>query len=245
VLSWSAKWGLMGTDGKVSLQAEEDINKSQKERKKLTAHLHSVREEERNLIASELHDTVGQALTALKMDLFLLEKDLPQDQKNISDKMQSMNVLLDHTIQAIRKIYSELRPTLLELTGLEVAIEDHLDRFQDQTGIESDLEIKMEGFELEKNHSIALFRILQEALNNVKWHSKATHVRVGLVKNTNHLNMTIKDNGVGIRADKVADSTAFGLIGMKERAVFLGGELEIEGVPNKGTTIKMTIPLQP
>ena len=93
---------------------EENITNSQKERKKLSAHLLSAREEERNLVASELHDTVGQALTALKMDLFILEKYLPQDQKNISDKIQSMNVLLDHTIQAIRKIYSELRPTLLE-----------------------------------------------------------------------------------------------------------------------------------
>ncbi len=244
MLPWSAKWGLTGTDEKVSLQVEKDINKSQEERKKLSAHLHSVREEERNLIASELHDTVGQALTALKMDLFILEKYLPQDQKNISDKVQSMNVLLDHTIQAIRKIYSELRPTLLELAGLEEAIEDHLDKFQDQTGIESNLEIKMEGFELEKSHSIALFRILQEALNNVKWHSHATYVRVGLVKNSNQLKMTIKDNGVGIKAEEVADSTSFGLIGMKERADFLGGELEIESVPKKGTTIKMTIPLQ-
>ncbi len=237
----------MGLDGnhlKVSPQVEENIENSQKKHKKLSAHHHSAREEERNLIASELHDTVGQALTALKIDLFILEKYLPQDQKNISDKMQSMNVLLDHTIEAIRKIYSELRPTLLELTGLEEAIEDHLDRFQDQTGIESDLEIKMEGFELEKSHSIALFRILQEALNNVKWHSQATYVRVGLVKNLNHLYMTVKDNGVGIRAEEVGDSTSFGLIGMKERADFLGGELEIESVPKKGTTIKITIPLQ-
>ena len=223
---------------------EENIENSQKKHKKLSAHHHSAREEERNLIASELHDTVGQALTALKMDLFMLEKYLPQDQKNISDKVQSMNVLLDHTIQAIRKIYSELRPTLLELTGLEEAIEDHLDRFQDQTGIESDLEIKMEGFELEKSHSIALFRILQEALNNVKWHSQATYVKVELVENSNHVNLVVKDNGVGITAEKLLDPTSFGLIGMKERADFLGGKLKIEGVPKEGTILTMKIPLQ-
>lgn len=220
------------------------MSNSQKERQKLSAHLQSVREKERSLIASELHDTVGQALTALKMDLFILEKYLPQDQKNISDKMQSMNILLDNTIQSIRKIFSELRPPLLELTGLEEAIEDHLDKFQVQTGIESDLEIKMEGTKLEKSHSIALFRILQEALNNVKWHSQATYVRVDLVKNSNHIDLVVKDNGVGITMEKLADPTSFGLIGMKERAEFLGGELEIDGVPKKGTTLKMKIPIQ-
>ncbi len=221
----------------------EKKGNSQKKSQKLSAHLQSAREEERSLIASELHDTIGQALTALKMDLFILEKYLPQDQKNISDKMQSMNILLDNTIQSIRKIYSELRPTLLELTGLEEAIEDHLDKFQDQTGIESDLEIKMEGTKLEKSHSIALFRILQEALNNVKWHSQATYVRVGLVKNSNHVNLLVKDNGVGITPEKLTDPTSFGLIGMKERAAFLEGDLEIEGVPKKGTTVKISFPV--
>ena len=223
---------------------EGKITNSLKEREKLSVYLQSAREKERSLIANELHDTVGQTLTALKMDLFILEKYLPQGQKNISDKMQSMNILLDNTIQSIRKIYSELRPPLLELTGLEEAIEDHLDKFQDQTGIESDLEIKMEGTKLEKSHSIALFRILQEALNNVKWHSQATYVRVELVKNANHVNLVVKDNGVGITAEKLADPTSFGLIGMKERAEFLGGELEIEGVSKKGTTLTMKIPIQ-
>lgn len=90
---------------------EKNINKSQKERQNLSAHLQSAREEERSLIAGELHDTVGQALAMLKMDLFMLEKYLPQDQKKYFEKIQSMNVLLDHTIQAIRRIYSELRPT--------------------------------------------------------------------------------------------------------------------------------------
>ncbi len=222
----------------------EKKGNSQKKSQKLSAHLQSAREEERSLIAGELHDTIGQALTALKMDLFILEKYLPQDQKNISDKMQSMNILLDNTIQSIRKIYTELRPPLLELTGLEEAIEDHLDKFQDQTGIEIALKIKMEGTKLEKNHSVALFRILQEALNNVKWHSQATYVRVGLVKNSNHVNLVVKDNGVGITTEKLTDPTSFGLIGMRERAEFLGGDLEIEGVPKKGTTLKMKIPLQ-
>lgn len=221
----------------------EKISNSHKEREKLSVYLQSAREKERSLIASELHDTVGQSLTALKIDLFILEKYLPQDQKNISDKMQSMNILLDNTIQSIRKIFSELRPPLLKLTGLEEAIEDHLDKFQVQTGIESDLEIKMEGTKLEESHSIALFRILQEALNNVKWHSQATYVRVGLVKNSNHIDLVVKDNGVGITMEKLADPTSFGLIGMKERAEFLGGELEIEGIPKKGTTLKMKIPV--
>jgi len=177
------------------------------------------------------------------MDLYLLEKYLPQDQDKIFDKFQSMNVLLDQTIQALRKVYSELRPPLLELTGLESAIEDHLDKFQDQTGIRSDLKIKMKGIELEKRQSIALFRILQEALTNVKWHSQATHVKVELVENSNNVNLVVKDNGIGINAEELSNSTSYGLIGMKERADFLRGELEIDAVPKKGTTVKISFPV--
>jgi len=198
---------------------------------------------ERNLIAGELHDTVGQALTALKIDLFTLEKDLPLDQKKISDKFQSMNVLLDHTIQAIRKIYSELRPPLIDPMGLEESIKEHLDKFQDQTGIEIDLEIKMKKIKLEKNQSITLFRILQEALNNVKWHSKATHVRVEIVKKSKNIICTIIDNGVGITAKELADPQSFGLIGMKERTDILQGKLLIEGIPEKGTSVNINFPI--
>ena len=214
-----------------------------KTHQKRSAHLQSAREEERNLIANELHDTIGQALTALKMDLFILEKYLPQDQEKIFEKFQSMNLLLDHTIQGLRKVYSELRPTLLDLIGLEAAIVDHFEKFQDQTGIKGDLEIKLDGIKLEKSQSIALFRILQEALNNVKWHSQATHVKVGLIKNLNHINLIVKDNGIGINTEVLSDSTSFGLIGMKERGEFLRGELEIEGIPKKGTTVKMSFPV--
>ncbi len=214
-----------------------------KTHQKLSSHLQSARDEERNLIASELHDTIGQALTALKMDLFILEKYLPQDQDEISAKVQSMNVLLNHSIQSIRKIYSELRPTPLELTGLAEAIEDYLNKFQDQTGILIDLEIKLEGIEPEKSRSIELFRILQEAFNNVRWHSQASHVKVNLVKNSNHINLVIKDNGIGINTEELSDSASFGIIGMKERAEFLMGKFEIGGVPNQGTTVKISFPI--
>lgn len=214
-----------------------------KARQKFSSHLQSAREEERNLIAYELHDTIGQALTALKMDLFILEKYLPQDQDEISAKVQSMNVLLDHSIQSIRKIYSELRPAPLELTGLTEAIKDYLNKFQDQTGILIDLEIKLEGIEPEKSRSIALFRILQEAFNNVRWHSQASHVKVNLVKNLNHINLVIKDNGIGINTEELSDSVSFGIIGMKERAEFLMGKFEIGGVPNQGTTVKISFPI--
>ncbi|MCJ7582918.1 MAG: sensor histidine kinase [Candidatus Aminicenantes bacterium] len=222
---------------------EEQINNSQKKHPKLSALLQSTREEERNQIASELHDTVGQALTALKMDLFMLEKYLPQNQGKVFEIVNSMNVLLDHTIMGLRKIYTELRPTLLDLLGLEEAIVNHLDKFQDQTGIESELEIEMKGIELEKSRSLALFRILQEALNNVKWHSKATYVKVVLAVNSKYINLVVKDNGVGIDAKNLSNPSSFGLIGMKERVNFLAGKLEIEGIPKKGTTVKINFPI--
>jgi len=154
-----------------------------------------------------------------------------------------MNLLLDHTIQAIRKIYSELRPPLLEFSDLKSAIEDHFNKFQDQTGIKGDLKINTEGIELKKSQSSALFQILQEALNNVRWHSQATHVKLELKNNSKHVNLVVKDNGIGINMEKLLDSTSFGLTGMKERANFLRGKLEIEAIPKKGTTVKINFPV--
>ena len=238
----SAKWGLREPNLQNSI-LEKKINNLRKNRKHLSAHLHSAREEERNLIASELHDTVGQALTALKMDLFMLEKHLPQDQEKISRKIKSMNVLLDQTIHDVRNIYTELRPPLLDLIGLEGAVLEHFSNFQNQTKIKGNLEIKMDGIELNKNQSTALYRIIQEALNNIKWHSQATHVKMGLSKNSTQIKLIIEDNGLGINVKELSDAASFGLIGMKERADFLQGKLEIKGVPDKGTILNLSFPI--
>ncbi len=226
-------------------KAEEQLEKSQKELKKLTTHLQTVREEERTLVAHELHDDIGQALSALKMDIFMLEKKLPKDQKDISDQIKETNDLLDKTIQTTRKIYSELRPTLIEYFSIEEVLEDQLNTFLELTGISGESEIDLGGTELDEKYSIALYRIVQEALNNIKWHSQAKTVKIRLKKKKNQIELMIKDNGIGIKEDDLTKSNAYGILGMKERSSFLGGEIEFKGLPNKGTTVTVTFPFNP
>jgi signal transduction histidine kinase len=154
-----------------------------------------------------------------------------------------MDNLIDNTIKSTRKIYSELKPALLEHFGISEAIKEHSKRFQDRSEIKSELEID-EKIELDENRSIALFRIFQEALANVRWHSQATKVKVRLMEKGKRLNLIIKDDGLGVTEEKLRNHESFGLIGMRERALYLGGKLSIKGAPGKGTTVKVTIPLQ-
>lgn len=250
-IEWQASFAVegivyaTGRDITERKKAEEQIEKSQKELKKLTAHLQTVREEERTLVAHELHDDIGQALSALKMDIYMLEKKLPKDQKDISGRIKDINDLLDKTIQTTRKIYSELRPALLEHFSIKEVIEDHLNTFKELTGISGESEIDQEVTELDEKYSIALFRIVQEALNNIKWHSQAKTVKIRLKKKKNQIEMIIKDNGVGIKEDDLTKPNAFGTMGMKERAEFLGGSIEFNGLPEKGTTVTVKIPINP
>ncbi len=226
-------------------KAEEQLEKSQKELKKLTAHLQTIREEERTLVAHELHDDIGQALSALKMDIYMLEKKLPKDQKDISDRIKDTNDLLDKTIQTTRKIYSGLRPALLEHFSIKEVLEDQLITFKELTGISGESEIDLGGTELDEKSSIALYRIVQEALNNIRWHSQAKTVKIRLKKKKHQIELIIKDNGVGIKEDDLTKPNAFGTMGMKERAEFLGGSIEFNGLPGKGTTVTVKIPINP
>ncbi|MCJ7579950.1 MAG: PAS domain S-box protein [Candidatus Aminicenantes bacterium] len=224
--------------------AELELKISQKELKELAAHLNTVREEERALVAHELHDDIGQALSALKMDIYMIEKKLPKDQKEIYAQIKDTKDLLDKTIQTTRKIYSELRPTLLEHFSIKEVLEDHLDTFKKSNNFSGDTDIDLEGTELKEEEAICIYRIVQEALYNVKWHSHAKTVHIKLKKNKNHLEMTIEDDGIGIKEEDLTKSNSFGILGMKERASFLGGKVEFKGLPEKGTTITVTIPLE-
>ncbi len=223
-------------------QAEAEIKRSHEELKKLAAHLQTIREEERTLVAYELHDDIGQGLSALKMDLYMLEEKFLKGE-NLSARFQKTKDLLDNMIQTIRKIYTDLRPTLLEHFSIKEVIEDHVDKFQDLTKIKSECEIDLGETRLEEGFSLALFRIVQEALNNVKWHSQATKVTVKLVKENNHIELKIEDNGIGIKVADLKRPSSFGIIGMRERASLLGGKLDVRAVPNKGTSVLVHFPL--
>lgn len=226
-------------------RAEEDLRQSQEQLRDLALHLQHIREEERSRIAREIHDELGQALTALKMDVHWLGLRLPTDQQVQMHKIKSMSGLIDTTVQAVRRISSELRPGLLDDLGLTAAIEWQAQEFCSRAGLRCDIRSEPEDIILDQARSIALFRIFQEALTNIARHAQATQVEVILEENTETVEMEIRDNGKGITAEQLVASKSFGILGIQERVHALGGELSISGAPDQGTIVHVSLPLGP
>jgi PAS domain S-box-containing protein len=223
--------------------AEEKLKGSQEQLRDLTAHLQSIREQERTLIAREMHDELGQSLTALKMDLSWLDRKTPKDQKPLVDRIISMRKLIDSTLQTVKRISTDLRPELLDDLGLSAAIEWQGEEFQNRTGIKCVVTLDPEEIILDQDCSTAIFRIFQETLTNVARHSHATRVTVKLKMKMGKIELRVKDNGKGITEKQISGPKSFGLIGIRERVHFLGGEVNIRGVQDKGTTVTVRIPI--
>lgn len=223
-------------------QAEEELKSSREQLRNLSAYLRSMREEERTRIAREIHDELGQTLTALKMEVSWLGNRY-RDHDGLLEKTKSMTELIDSTIQIVKKISSELRPVLLDDLGLVAAIEWQAEEFQKRTGIECKVTLNPHNIVVDKELSINIFRILQEALTNVIRHAAATQAEVCLEQREGEIVLTIRDNGRGITEDQASDTRSFGLVGMRERASFMGGKARIEGAENKGTIVTVTFPL--
>jgi len=224
-------------------RAEEELKASREQLRRLSTHLQSVREEERTNLARDIHDELGQALTALKIDLSWLAKGFPADQKPLLEKTRSMSKLVDMTIQRVKSIATELRPGLLDDFGLVAAIEWQAGEFQKLTGISIEISTKPEDIVLDRDCSTVLFRVFQELLTNVVRHAEATKVKVSLVEEADEIVLTVKDNGRGIAREQISDPRSFGILGMRERVRFWQGEFKISGTPGKGTTAVASIPL--
>ena len=224
--------------------AEEKLQKSRDQLRQLAAHLQQVREEERTRIAREIHDELGQVLTGLKMDLSWIEKKLPSENGAIREKTKAMAYLIDGTIQAVRRISAELRPRVLDALGLVAAIEWQVQEFERQTDIKCTFTSDQDGLDLDRGRRTTVFRIFQEALTNAARHSNATGVTVNLREEVGYLKLEVKDNGRGITGEELSDSKSLGFVGMRERALILGGSVSVNGAPGSGTTIKLVIPLE-
>jgi signal transduction histidine kinase len=223
-------------------QAEIKLMRSHEQLQNLSAHLQSIREEERTNIAREIHDELGQSLTALKIDLFWLHKRLPENNSVLLEKSETMLNLINTIILTVQRISEKLRPGLLDDLCLAAAIEWQAEEFQKRTGIECKTTIDPEDLNMEREPATAVFRIFQETLTNVSRHAKATEVRVVLKEDPEKLLLTVEDNGKGITKKQISDSKAYGLIGMRERSLFCGGEVKISGLHGKGTKVTLTIP---
>ena len=231
-------------------KAEEELAKSYEQLQNLSAHLQRAKEEESTRIARDLHDSLGQVLTALKIDISLLHRQLlnPEilngDLKKLSKKTTSMLGHVDSTMKSLRRISANLRPAILDDMGLIAAVEWLTDDFMERTKIKCKLVLTInDEFVDVKDVSTSIFRILQEAFTNIIKHAKATKVEIRLYKEGNNLVLKVKDNGIGISDSKKRKFNSFGLLGIKERAASHNGTFSIEGKKSKGSTIKVKIPI--
>jgi PAS domain S-box-containing protein len=202
----------------------------------------SVRELERTRISREIHDELGQALTALKLEVSLLRTKLRINDSDLDPRIGEISEMLDGTIETVRKIATQLRPDVLDKLGLIPAIEWHLQEFGKRTGIKSDFVSRPGELHLSEPQSTAFFRILQEALTNVARHARASRVRIRLDQKAEQTFLLVEDNGVGIDAEKITDPDSLGLLGMQERARALGGRVNVRRNRRKGTLVTARIP---
>jgi two-component system sensor histidine kinase UhpB len=228
-------------------QAEQRLEGSRRQLRALSARIQSLREEERTRIAREIHDELGQLLTALKMDLRWMEKRLSSGENNpalnpVLDKLVEAGELAGSTIAAVQKISSELRPGTLDNLGLAAALQYEAGRFQERTGIACHLVVADALPALSSEAATAVFRIFQEALTNITRHAEAMEVRCGFLTEGDQIALSVEDNGKGISPEALVNPKSLGLLGMQERAAVLGGELRIEPAAVRGTRVTLRLP---
>ncbi|HZO03593.1 MAG TPA: PAS domain-containing sensor histidine kinase [Burkholderiales bacterium] len=226
-------------------QAEDALKASERELRALSARVLEAREEEKTRIARELHDELGQLLTALKMDLGWLRERLPAD-ADLAARAAEMGNLLDRTVSSTRRISADLRPLMLDDLGLADAaawlVDDFCKRYN--VACKADLAEAEALQQVSKSVATAVYRAIQEALTNIARHAHAANAWVILTVDEGAIQLEIEDDGRGIAPDDLAKARSFGLKGMRERITFLGGSVDIARAPRGGTRLRMRVPLR-
>ena len=224
-------------------QSQQEMRSTLEQLHSLSARLQTVREEERKRVARDLHDQIGQILTAVKMDVDWVAKRLPE-KSELRSRLAATRDLVRDATQSLRNICTDLRPGVLDDLGIGAAIEWQANEFASRTGVPCEVCIPMEDIILDADLSTAIFRIFQEALTNVARHAEAKMVRASLTHRNGKVLLAVQDDGKGILdSDFTAPKGSLGLLGMKERAQACGGELRIWGEPGKGTIVAVEIPV--
>lgn len=221
---------------------EKKLVDSQRLMRELASHLDSVREDELKRVAREIHDEMGQALTALKMDVSLARIGFGKSNPQLMERLQSMTQLVDRTIMIARHITSSLRPGALDL-GIVAALEWQVHEFTGYTGIPCKLVLGDGDMTLSESVAMAVFRIVQESLTNIARHAEATKVEIILSKTRDHFCLEVCDNGKGFDPKAPARQDSFGLVGMRERMAILQGDFRLDSGPGRGTRVRMCVPL--
>ena len=220
-----------------------ELERSRRTLRSLSANMVQARENERQRIARELHDELGQRLTALKMELSSLGGDATGSSR--AGRIGAMLEMVDDTVATVRRIATELRPLMLDDLGLNAAIEWLADGWARRMGVKMTLHLGAADPAIDDAASIALYRMVQEALTNIARHARATEVCIEVKEGGGELRLTVMDNGIGFDPASVFREGSHGLLGIRERALMLGGELEVGNSPRGGGRVTVRLPLRP
>ena len=225
-------------------RAEDRLSKSRERLRNLSGRLQSLLEEERTRISREIHDELGQALTAMKLDLSSMRRMLLSDgHPEPAAKIQKIELDVSRIIRTVRKVATDLRPGILDELGVVAAIKWMTKNFQNRTGISCKVTVQGADNISDSARSTAIFRVVQEALTNVMRHAAASQVNVTLEKKDDTLVLEVRDNGIGIKEERIFHSKSLGLVGIRERVLMLGGEASISGKPGEGTIVRAILPM--
>lgn len=222
-----------------------DKVKAHNELRELATHLQHVRENERTRIAREIHDELGQQLTGLKMDISWLNRKMNDSDSIVREKINEILSLIDETVKTVRRISTQLRPSILDDLGLIAAMEWQCDEFEKRSEITTEFSSNVSSVDLSPDLATGLFRIFQESLTNVSRHAQADRIDASLQFAEGNIRMEVHDNGIGFDPRETADKKTLGLLGMKERTLLMGGTFEIIGHPGKGTSVIINVPVPP
>jgi PAS domain S-box-containing protein len=244
---------LSGRDGKLytvilrdvsaRVRAEEALRHSKEELHELASAAHRAREQEKSRIARELHDELGQALTALRMDVAWCRAKIPGGSDSVAARLERMEEMLEATVAATRRIAADLRPLMLDDLGLLPALEWLVENFTQRTDIPCALAVGGDELDLPDMEATAVFRAVQESLTNVARHAQASRVDVAIEHGDSQVTVRVRDDGVGFSLEESRKPNSFGLLGLRERAALLGGEALVTSAPGRGTHIEVRFPV--
>jgi PAS domain S-box-containing protein len=250
---WALQWGkrdqaprvlVINSDITERKLGEESLVLQREQLRALAEHLQWVREEDRKRVARDLHDQIGQILTAIKMDMTWMTRHLPESEGAVLARLKESIQLINNGVKAVRTICSGLRPGVLDDLGLAAAIEWQASEFASRNGIRCQVSVPPVDLHLDGDRATATFRIFQECMTNVIRHAQAKSVRVALVQEEENILLVVEDDGIGFSESGLSNSLgSLGLLGMKERAQFCGGDVQISSFPGKGTTVTVRVPI--
>jgi signal transduction histidine kinase len=223
---------------------DESLVLQREQLRALAERLQWVREEDRKRVARDLHDQIGQILTAIKMDMTWVTRHLPESEDAVLARLKESIQLINDGVKAVRTICSGLRPGVLDDLGLAAAIEWQASEFASRNGIQCQVSVPPVDLHLDGDRATATFRIFQECMTNVIRHAQAKSVRVALVQEEENILLVVEDDGIGFSESELSNTLgSLGLLGMKERAQFCGGDVRISSLPGKGTKVTVRVPI--